>query len=324
MNLPNTPQLTASGGINVSKISNDIGLAVSNPALLRKSMHTQLNTVFNSFFAGVKVYNATLGFYNKKLSTNFLGSLNYFNYGTVQQTDASGNVYGIIHPVDWVMQISASRKYMEKWSYGASLKFINSGYGQFHSNGIAVDAGVLFCDSAKLFSASVLAKNMGFQIKRYPGTDAQDLPFDLEVGVTKRLQHAPFGFSFTAHHLHRFDIRYSDSSFNNENGFSNGNGGKISLDKIFRHFVFSTDIYLGDKVEVTAGYNYLRRQELNVGNSGNGLNGFSLGVGVLLKKIQIRYAIAAYQANMTYSQLGLSLKLNEYFGLGKFGEKIGW
>lgn len=324
LKLPNTPQLTALGSINVSKISDDIGLAAYNPALLKPGMHTQMNAVFNSFFAGIKVYDLALVYRSDKLNTNFLWSLNYFSYGTIQQTDASGNVFGNLRPVDWSMQVSASRKYMEKWNYGATLKFINSNYGIYRSNGIAMDVGVLYSDSSKLFSASVLAKNMGFQLKKYDGTEAQDIPFDLEVGITKRLRNAPFGFSFTAHHLQQFDIRYSDTSFNNENGFPNGSNSKVSFDKIFRHFVIATDIYLGDKVEVSAGYNYLRRQELNIGNSGNGLNGFSLGVGVLLKKIQIRYALASYEGNTTYSQFGLNLKLNEYFGLGKFGERIGW
>src|SRR6202011_1637362 len=110
--------------------------------------------------------------------------------------------------------------YMEKWNYGATFKFINSNYGQYQSNGIAVDVGVLYTDSARLFFASVLAKNMGFQLKKYAGTQAGDLPFDLELGLTKRLQHAPFSFSLTAHHLHRFDIQYNDTTFNNENGFA--------------------------------------------------------------------------------------------------------
>lgn len=312
------------GGINVSKISDDLGLAVNNPALLQPVMHTQLNAVFNSFYAGTKVYDLAFGYYNEKIHTNFLWRLGYFDYGRVQQTDASGNILGIMSPSDWVMQVSASRKYMEKWSYGATLKYINSNYGVYRSNGIAMDVGVLYKDSVKLFSASVLAKNMGFQLKKYSGTEAQDLPFDLEIGITKRFPNSPFGFSFTAHHLHQFDIRYNDAGFNDENGFSNGSDSKISLDKIFRHFVFAADIYLGDKVEVSTGYNYLRRQELNIGNSGNGLNGFSLGVGVLLKKIQIRYAVSAYQGTTTYSQFGLNIKLNEYFGLGKFGERIGW
>ena len=325
LKLSNTPQLTGLGGVNVSQTSKDLGLAFYNPALLTKSMHTQMNAVFNSFYAGITAYHLSLGYHSEKLNTNFLWGLHYLNYGSIQETDASGNLYGELHPSDWVMQISASRSYLEKWNYGGALKFINSSYGQYSSNGVAVDAGVLFHDSTKLFSASVVAKNMGFQIKKYSGA-AEDLPFDLIAGFTKRLAKSPFGFSITAHHLHQFDIRYNDTTFNNENVFGQNNNSnkKFGFDKFFRHIVIASQIYIGDKLEVSLGYNHLRRKELSVGDAGNGLNGFSLGVGALFNKIQIRYARAYYQNNTAYNQLGLNLQLNQYFGLGKFGERIGW
>ncbi len=324
LKLSNTPQLTALGGVNISQPSDDIGLAFNNPALLKPSMHTQMNAVFNDFYSGIKVYHLSLGYRNEKINTNFSWGLNYFDYGNVSETDASGNVFGKFRPRDWVMQVSASRAYMEKWNYGATLKFISSSYGQYSSNGLALDIGILFHDSSKLFSASVVAKNMGTQLKKYEGTDADDLPFDLQIGLTKRLAKAPFSFSLTAQRLQQFDISYNDTLFNNENGFENGNDKKFSFDKLLNHFVLATTVYLGDKVEVMAGYNFLRRKELGFGDTGNGLNGFSLGAGVLLGKLQIRYARAYYQNNSAFNQLGLNLKLNSYFGLGKFGEKIGW
>jgi hypothetical protein len=248
--------------------------------------------------------------------------LNYLSYGNLQQTDASGNLLGNFKPTDWVMQFSASRRYLERWQYGMTMKFVHSGYGQYRSNGIAADVGVLYHDTANGFSASVLAKNMGTQLKTYEGTDPADLPFDLQVGLTKRLQNSPFGFSVTAHHLHQFDISYSDTVFNNANGFPGSS--PFSLDKLFRHFVLAANIYLGDKVELAMGYNYLRRKELNIGSSGNGLTGFSMGLSLLLNKLQIRYARSQYQNNTAYNQFGLNLTLNQYFGLGKFGQKVGW
>jgi hypothetical protein len=324
LKLPNTPQLTALGGINVSQTSNDVGLAFNNPSLLKYSMHSQLNAVFNSFYSGIESYHLSLAYHHKKLNTNFLWGINFFDYGNIPNTDASGNVLGNFHPTDWVMHISASHTYLQKWNGGATIKLISSNYGQYRSSGIAMDVGVLYNDSSKLFSASVLVKNMGFQLKKYQGSMADDLPFDLQVGITKKLENAPFSFSFTAHHLHQFDIRYNDTTFNHDNGFPDGSSRKISLDKIFRHLVFATTIYIANYVELTAGYNYLRRKELNIGNAVNGLNGFSLGAAAIFKKIQIRYARAYYQNNTAYNQLGLNLKLNEYFGLGKFGEKINW
>ncbi len=324
LKLPNSPQLTALGGVNVSQISNDAGLSFNNPALLKPSMHTQMNAVFNDVYAGTTAYHLSLAYHNQPLNTSFQWGIHYFNYGNIPQTDAAGNILGEFRPHDFVMQVSASKSYLEKWNGGLTLKFISSNYGQYRSNGIAADAGLLYYDSAKLFSASLLAKNMGFQLRRYQGTDAADLPFDLQLGLTKKLENAPFSFSLTAHSLHRFDILYNDTSFNNENGFENSSTSKFSFDKLFRHFVLATTVHIGDKVEVQAGYNHLRRKELNIGNLGNGLNGFSVGLGVLLNKLSIRYARSHYQNNTGYNQFGLNMQLNQYFGLGKFGEKIGW
>lgn len=287
-------------------------------------MHSQMNAVFNSFYGGINVYHLSMGYHHPKLNTNFAWGLNYFGYGNVPETDASGNVLGKFRPTDWVMQVSASRSYLEKWNYGATLKFISSNYGQYRSNGLAMDIGILFSDTSKLFSASAVVKNAGFQLKKYNGSSGDDLPFDLQIGFTKRLASAPFSFSVTAQRIHQFDIGYHDTTFNNENGFENSSSKKFSFDMLINHFVLASTIYLGDRVEVIAGYNFLRRKELNIGNGGNGLNGFSLGAGVMLGKLQIRYARAYYQSNSAYNQLGLNMKLNEYFGLGKFGEKIGW
>lgn len=324
LKLSNTPQLTALGGVNISQTSNDVGLAFNNPALLKPEMHTQMNAVFNDFYGRIKVYHLSLGYHHKKFNTNFSWGLNYFSYGNVQETDAAGNVLGKFKPTDWVMQVSASRSYLQKWNYGATLKFISSNYGQYRSNGIAADVGIMYQDSSKLFSASALVKNLGIQLKIYDGSSADDLPFDLQIGVTKKLQHAPFSFSLTAQRVHQFDIRYNDTAFSNENGFTNASSKKFSFDKLINHFVLASTIYLGERVEVQAGYNFLRRKELNIGNGSNGLNGFSLGAGAKFGKLQIRYARAYYQSNSAFNQLGINMQLNQYFGLGKFGEKIGW
>ena len=88
----------------------------------------------------------------------------------------------------------------------------------------------------------------------------------------------------------------------------------IVLDKIFRHIVFATQFFIGEKLEVTAAYNHLRRSELDIYNTTNGLNGFSLGVGALFKKLQIRYSRAYYQNNTAYNQFGLNVPLDQYLG----------
>ena len=307
LNLASDPMLSASGGINISNKPDEVGIVADNPALLNEHMQKQISASFNDFIAGINAYSLTGAIYSEKLNTNFSGHIYFVDYGSLAQTDAAGNISGTFRPVDYVVQVSASKKYLQNWSYGATIKSINSVYPPYKSSAIAVDFGVLYEDSSSKIAASVVAKNMGFQIKTYAGT-AEDLPFDLEIGVTKRLLHAPFGFSLTAQHVHQFNILYRDTAFNNANGLSSNSG---FLARLFNHFVIATQIYIGNNLEGTIGYNQLRRSELNIGSSGNGLNGFSAGIRIKFQKLQILYAISNYQRNIAYNQFGLALWLDK-------------
>jgi hypothetical protein len=324
LRFPASPQLAALGGINVAQQNNDLSLAFQNPAQLDASMHSQMAANFNSLYDGAKNYHWMQAYTNPKLNTNFAASVLFFDYGNSTQTDASGNILGSFNPRDFVIQLSASRQYLEKWKYGINAKYISSNYGLYRSNAVAVDVGVLYKDSAKLLQIGLVAMNMGAQLKKYNANVSEELPFDVVFGIFKQLEKAPIRFSLTAHHLHQFDILYNDTVFNNENGFRNPSSKKFTFDKLFQHFVFSTQLLIGERVEVTVGYNFLRRSELRINNVPNGLTGFSLGVGAVLPKLQIRYARSYFQNSTAYNQLGINLPLNKYFSLGKWGERMGW
>ncbi|MCW3087988.1 MAG: hypothetical protein JWQ78_1374 [Sediminibacterium sp.] len=303
---PATAQSSALGGVNISTIGNEVGMGFQNPALIRPSMHQQVNTSFNAFVAGIKNYSLTTAYRAEKMGTNFGFGINYINYGNLTQTDASGNIMGSFRPADYVVQVMVSRQYHERFWYGATLKYINSSYGQYRSSGLALDAGVTYYDSVNRLQVSVVAKNMGTQLRTYDGSNRkEELPFDLQAGITKRLENAPFQFSLTAHHLHRFNIYYNDTSFRASEGDIDYNG-KSGAQKIFSHLVLSTQVFLNEKLELMAGYNFQRRQDLNAYNITSGLNGFSFGTAILLKKLQIRYATGFYQSNL-FHQLSLNL-----------------
>ncbi len=303
---PNTAQLSALGGVNVSSIGNDVGMIFHNPSLLRDDMHQQVNTSFNSFLAGIRNYSLTTAWHLEASQTNIAVGANYFDYGTLTQTDAAGNILGTFRPVDYVVQAMASKQYHERFFYGLTMKYINSSYGQYRSSGLAFDVGVSYYDSANHWQVSVVAKNMGTQLKTYDGSNnKEELPFDLQAGITKRLENAPFQFSLTAHHLQKFNIYYNDTTFRASEG-ENGYNSNSTLQKIFSHVVLSAQIFLNEKLELTTGYNFQRRQDLNAYNVTSGLNGFSFGAGILLKKIHIRYAAGFYQSNL-FNQLSLNL-----------------
>lgn len=305
LNQPISAKQAALGGINASSIGKDLGMAFYNPALLRDEMHGGLSAGFYSFAQGLQQYGFNTAFHASKYKSNFSIGLQYLDYGSITQTDASGNILGNFQPKDYVIQLGFSKQYHEHWWYGMNAKFIGSNYGQYQSNGIGFDVGLAYHDVESALQATVLVKNMGAQLKTYDGLQPkEELPFDLQIGITKRLEKAPFQFSITAHHLHQWNILYSDTSFNQIEG-NNLNRGNSGTQKLLSHLVFSTEVFLSEKFQVNAGLNLLRRQSLNAYNLTNGLNGFTLGFGLLLDKLHVHYATGFYQQNL-FHQVSLN------------------
>lgn len=303
-----TPQLSALGGINVSQLHNDVAMGFHQPAFYVPSMHGQASFNFQTGLSGVKQYHASGVWYDKKRDITFAGGLQFFDYGAFRQTTEAGIELGEIRPTDYVLQVSASRAYMDRWRYGLTLKWIQSSYGQYRSNGLALDAGLTYTDTAKKWRAGILLRNMGTQLRVYQGSSRAGLPFDIQAGISKRLMHAPLQFSATLHHLHQFNIQYADTT---TDGALSTAGG--FTDKLFRHVVIAAQLFVEERIELSIGYNYLRRKELNIGSSGNGLNGFSIGMGLHLRNFQFRYSRAWFQQNQSIHQLGLNLSLSRPF-----------
>lgn len=312
MKLPPSPQISALGGINNSLLNNDVHLAYQNPALMNSDMQHTLGADVNVMYGGIKNMFLVYGAKKPKLGTRFYAAVNFIGYGKTDRTDASGNTLGTFSPSDFLVQLGATRSYGERWQYGGALKLIASNYGEFRSLGMAADMGVTYTDSAGLFRAALVFKNMGVQLKPYNGTARDDLPFDLQLGISKKLARAPIQFSLTLHRLHQFDIRYADTAFEAE---VSGSVKKknFTADKLVRHLVLAAQVYPAKQLELTLAYNFLRRKELLLYNIGNGLTGFSFGGGVLFRTIQVRFARAYYQNTRAYNQLGLNINLSELY-----------
>lgn len=309
LKMPASTQLSSLGGVNVSEISNDISMAFQNPSLLRKEMHQQINSSFNQFIGGIQNMNISAGYYLKKMNANFGFGIQYLNYGNISESDASGNILGNVKPIDYTIQFMFSKQHKDNWFYGITAKYIQSNYGQFRSNGVGMDIAVSYLSNDKNLQASFVVNNLGTQLKAYNGSNKkEELPFDVKAGISKKLQHAPIQFSLTAHNLHRFDIFYNDTAFLLNEGIDNFRN-KNTFNKILSHLVLSTQLFIKEKVEISLGYNFLRRKDLNVQNYSNGFNGFTIGAGLHVRKLQIRYAAGFYQQN-AFHQFGINYGLD--------------
>jgi hypothetical protein len=296
----------ALGGNNISSLAQDVSLAFQQPALLRPVHIGQISTSLQSLPAGISNYSLVAA--TMIPGTSFMSGLgvNYFNYGNITQTDAAGNILGTFSPSDFVVQGMVSKNYREKFNLGVTLKFIHSNYGMFRSSGIALDIGLAYIDSAEGWQASMVVKNMGTQLTPYTqGGKKEELPFEIQAGISKRLAHAPFQFSLTAGRLQTLNTIYNDTLFRAAEGEINYSGVGF-VEKLVNRLTIGIQIYPHEKLELMAGYHFQRRRELNVFNQINGINGFTFGTALQLKKLHFMYATGFYQRNL-FHQLTVNI-----------------
>ena len=239
---PATAEVAALGGSNVSHIGNNVAAGFSNPSLLRPVHHGQIATSFSSLLAGINQYTAMAGY---QLGGQTLGlGVQYINYGSIDQTDAAGNLLGMYRPSDLAVQIGTSKQYKEKWWLGGAVKFIHSNYGLYRSTALAVDASLTYFDEASGLQAGVVIANMGTQLNAYAGAVKEELPFEINAGVSKKLADAPIQFSLTLQQLQRFNLLGSDSDF-----ILSEFGKKYStFDKIMSHVVLGAQLTLNENI----------------------------------------------------------------------------
>lgn len=306
LKLQQVPRAASLGGRNVSDFTGGIGMLTENPALLQQKHHLQTAAHFAFLSPGITGLYGLMGFHEKRSQTDLALGISHLVYGVEDQTDAGGNITGVFRAYDQMVGLTVTRKFGDRWRFGITLKGINSRYGLFSSIGLAADAGIGYQDTTRNFQIGFSAKNMGSQLRTYNG-QGEDLPFDMVLGITKKLNKSPLRFSLTAQRMNQFDILYNDTSFNAANYGKTGLAGWG--DKLISHLVLGTDILLGERITLSMGYNVLRRKELSFSNLASGLTGFSYGMRLQFVKFNFQYARSHFQSGLSHHLISLQLRM---------------
>ena len=302
---PSVARVAGMGGVVNSIKDKDLGLAYGNPALLNPEMHNQAIFSFTSFLAG-----ADYGFFSyardyKDIGT-FSASVLYMNYGKFDETDEIGQVIGQFKANETALNLAGSRMIGERLSAGAQIKFLFSNLEQYNAFGMGLDMGLTYHIEEEFLTTSLVFKNMGYQFTSYyDEADKQNLPFNIQLGVTKKMKHAPFRLGIVMDNLQKWDLTYTDPNLIGKKDPLTGEPIEIKEssfgDKLMRHLIFSAEILLGDAVQFQLAYNHRRRQEMKV-TERPGMSGLSFGLGVEIKSFNFSYALSNFtQAGSTHS-----------------------
>lgn len=318
LSLSPSARITALGGMQITVRDDDAVLAATNPAALNPLMDGQLTFNHNFFLTDIQHGYAAYATHLPKLGITVHGGLQYIGYGDIPMTDEFGNVLGKVRAGETAFALGGARQLSPRLSIGMNLRFAVSTLDVYQSSALSADAGMLYEDTTRLFSVAAVIRNAGAQISRYNDL-REDLPFDLQVGISKRLRYLPFRLSVIAHHLHQWEIRHDDPRLRTNPTLLFGGGqdevsGNAALDNFFRHFIFNGEFLLGrnESFRIRLGYNHLRKKELTVRNY-RSLAGFSGGVGIKVSRFRIDVGYASYHLAGGVIHFGVGTNLKEFF-----------
>ena len=313
LNFPVASRLAGLGGTNVSTPSDDISFAYYNPALLNASMDKDLSLSHAIMAGNINHGYVAYGDYLDSLKITIHTGLLYRSYGSMQMYDVNGIQNGTFSANEFAL-VGGMSYQSDKLSYGANLKFIWSQLESYSSVAAAFDLGMAYNDTAHLFSAGLVLKNIGTQFKPYVAGNREELPFEIQLGISQRLRYLPLRISITAHNLEQGDIRYDDPNANSNQSFitdTTATEKKYIADQIFSHIVFAGEFYFGKNFSVQIGYDYMGRKELSLATK-KGLTGFSIGMGLQVKKYAFYYSYDIYSVAGGSHMLTIGTNLN-YF-----------
>jgi hypothetical protein len=315
LNLTSSARIAALGGDFLTISDNDVNLAATNPSLISPGISNHLGVSYVDYYAKTNWGHAT---YSKSFERvgSFAATMQYLSYGEFEGADVTGEKTGKFYAGEFLFNLGWGRQLDSLFSIGSNLKFINSSKESYHSFGIAVDVAGSYISRDKSFTASFIAKNIGRQVVAYTGGNIEPMPFEIQMGLSKKLAHLPFRYSILLNHLNRWDLRYDDPNIAKVDPVTGeaveDNGFEVFADNLMRHIIIGGELLIGKNLSVRAGYNYKRRQELKVDTKVSTV-GFSWGLGIRISKFHINYARSTYHLAGSPNYISLTTNFSDLF-----------
>lgn len=312
---PVSARVAALGTNFVAIDDNDMNIGFVNPSLINSNMNNNISLSYVNMFSEINYGFAQYGRHFEKVGS-FVATVQYYDYGKFNYADEGGTQGGTFGASDFAFNIGWGRTLDSNFSIGATAKLIYSYYESYNSFGLAVDVAGTY-RTKNDWVMSLIASNVGMQVKTYVSGSRDPLPFNLQYAVSKRLEHVPFMFSLVYDHIEKWDLTYDDPA--NPSGTVDPISGEVTEksgfakfgDQFMRHIIFGGEMYIGKNLVLRGSYNYRRRNELKVEDK-LGMVGFSWGIGLRISKFKFNYARSTYHLNGSPNYLSLSFNLDSF------------
>lgn len=302
LRFPFSTRANALGGHTVALVERDPSLIFHNPALLGPEMDGMINLNYMNYISDVNVGSALFTKAAGERSAWGVGA-SFISYGNIKEVLPENVVLGDLAAKDINVEGFYTRDLNDKWRGGLSLKFLYSAFADYTSIGLCVDAGLSYYNSDKGFSAGFVLKNIGAQLKPY-ADERQKMPWDIQMGLTQKMSHAPIRFSLTALYLNRWKFDAVDAT-------DTGQKGDNFLKTFAKHLILGIDYIPTENFWLGVGFNPKTHMDMKL-KSGNALGGFTAGAGVKIKMFDVGVSVAQYHPSALSLMVSISTTLADF------------
>jgi len=314
LTLTSSARIAAMGGNFLPIQDDDVSLAAVNPSLITPDLHNHLGFNVVDFYHDINYGFAAYSRTFEKLGS-FVASMQYTDYGSFDLTDETGAKLGKFYGGETALDIGWGRMLDSSFSIGSAFKAIYSSLESYTSYGIAVDVAGTYHNSRHRFTASLLVRNAGIQLKAYQAGNGNDLPLEVALGLSQKLKYLPFRYSILLNHLEKWDLTYDDPFVNETDPITGElvkeNKFEDFTDNLMRHIIVGGEMNITKNLYIRAGYNYGRRQELKVDTRVSTV-GFSWGLGIRVSKFRFDYARSTYHLAGSPNYISVTTNLSDF------------
>lgn len=313
LDIPSSARIAALGGSPIAVVDNDLNLGLFNPALLNEEMKRQVALSYLPYVSKVNIGYASYCHHFDSVGITTSASVQYVDYGTFTRTDETGKEEGTFRAGEYVIQLGGSRAVDSLFRVGVNLKYITSQLDTYKAGGVAADIGGVFQKKALGLTLAATLRNIGVMTKTYAG-EKEDLPFQVQFAASFKFRHAPFRLGLGVDNLQQWDLTYKDPY---QAAQVDPTTGQVVVDKVTMaekalwHIVPNAEVLFGKNFMLRFGYNYRRRQELNLAEK-PGLTGMSLGIGLRVSKLHLSYGFAQFFPGSASNTISLAIRFADF------------
>lgn len=286
LRLPVSAHAAALGGDNITVIEDDEALIFHNPALLSSVNDKTINLNYMNYMSGANMASASFNRIVKE-HASWAVSAQYVDYGKMKEVDEYNVQTGEFTAKDLSFAGYFSYMLTNRLTGGISARLITSYIADYNSIGFGVDLGLNYYDPDHEWSLGLVLKNLGGQLKAY-NDNFERMPFDIQMGVSKRFTGSPFRLHATLVDLNHLNYKF------------------------LNHCVVGADVMLTESFWIGGGYNFRRADEMKMlsadKNSSHGA-GLSLGAGLNLERFKLNIAYGKYHVSSSSLVLNVAYEL---------------